>query len=113
MVRKPVGWRKDPARHALAAKGIRSKQTTPTANVKPPYSDHSTEVYNEIEEHNLTIAEWIELRDLISSMEVVDCFGVRDVMRREQLEHKASEEELYEAWRDCGLSYEQFESSYN
>ncbi len=38
MAGKPVGWRKDPARHSLAARGVKTSTTTSRAMVidKPP-----------------------------------------------------------------------------
>jgi len=82
-----------------------------TRHVEP--GEYTYEDADEDEPHKLTKEEWVELRDLIGVMEVSDVYGSRDVTRRDRLEHKATEEELMNAWLANGLYGEDFEEVYN
>lgn len=39
MARKPVGWRKEPKRHGLSAKGVKTKVTPMHGPVRAPYKE--------------------------------------------------------------------------
>lgn len=82
-----------------------------TRHVEP--GEYTYEDAAEEEPHRLTKAEWEELKGLIGVMEVSDVFGTRDVTRRDQLERKATEQELLYAWLANGLYGEDFEEAYN
>lgn len=114
MPKKPEGWKNDPARHGLAAKGITTRVRKLKYPVVVPYrfTTRARRAYNSVKDHNLTMEEWVDLRDLINVIDVVDCFGVSDCARREQLEHKATEDELRAAWVDAGMPAEQFDDAY-
>jgi len=109
---KPVGWRGQPARHSLAKRGVKTCSNSPYV-VPTAFTKRTKKAYREVSKHNLNINEWGELRDLINLIDVVECFGTRDVLRREQLERKATEEELRAAWSDAGMPAEQFDDAYN
>ncbi len=107
------GWRGDSARHALAAKGIRTNRgNAKVFNIigSPP---SIPDTYRQIRDHRLSPREWRDLVDSISAIEVIDCFGTYDVALRDRMERKATEEELRAAWKEAGLPAEEFDEAYD
>jgi hypothetical protein len=52
----------------------------------------------------LSQQEYSELVGLINMIEVIDCFGTRDIMRRCMLENKTTDKQLIDAYAACGLN---------
>ncbi len=93
MSRKPVGWRREPARHALAAKGISTERTYPRV-LDARVSRYKPE--------QLTDKEYEQLAQLVQQIDFGQSFSAWHVQRREILEDKASNNDLWYAYRKAG-----------
>jgi len=57
----------------------------------------------------LTQVEYNELVGLLEAIEVVDCFSVFDILRRNSLEEQATEEQIMDAYKEAGVGFDDSE----